>query len=75
MTGEVFVRDTNIEKNGKKLFIVVGIISADSIESLTLFGEHQYAVKNLELINPVDRKELAKGMGTDNLLREPIWRV
>jgi hypothetical protein len=59
--------------NGKKVFMVVGIIGADEIDALE--GETQYTIKNLELVDPVDKSEMARGKNADNLLTYPMWRI
>lgn len=75
MTGQLFVRETGMEKDGKKILMVFGIVDADELEALTLKAENQYTIKNLELVYPIDRKSMSRGVSPDSLLREPIWKV
>jgi hypothetical protein len=76
MTGQLFLRDCGGRaNNGKQLYLVVGVVGLDPVETLTLEGEHQYTIKNLELVDPIDRTEIARGQSPDGLVREPIWRV
>jgi hypothetical protein len=74
MIGQVFVRETGVEKNGKKLYIVAGIVGLDENDML-LSGETQYTITKMNLQDPVDRTLEGKGQMIDGLLRSLIWRV
>lgn len=73
MTGQLFLRGPMREINGKKIFMVVGIIGANEWEGLE--GETQYTIKNIELVEPVNQEKLARGKNADNLLTYPMWRI
>lgn len=75
MTGQLFLRDTGIKKVGKNVYMIFGVVGLDEIEVNNMSNENQYTIKNLELINPIDMKEFAKGYTADGLLTQPIWRV
>jgi len=75
MTGTVFLRSADFKKDGKNIFMVCGVIGLSEEEALQFQGETQYTIKNIELVDPVDRKEIAKGNGLDGLVKLPIWRT
>lgn len=78
ITGQVILRDTGANaNNGKKLFIAVGIVGMDEAElaNYEKVGEQQFTIKNLELVDPIDQTDLARGQAINYLLRMPIWRV
>lgn len=73
ISGQVILRDTGGVREGKKVFMVFGIIGLS--KDTNLLSEHQYTVNDLKLSAPIDRTEIARGNTPDNLLTEPIWRI
>ncbi|MNS48791.1 hypothetical protein D3C71_1358890 [compost metagenome] len=74
-TGQLFLRGPMSDHNGKKVFMVVGVIGVDEDEAAMIQGESQYTIMNLLLTNPEDMSEQSIGMNADNLLTSPIWRI
>ena len=77
ITGQVFMREAG-ERDGRKLFMVIGILAAP--EGQGWIGEQQYdvlAFNNLQLTvtNPHDPAVDTRGLGADGLLTSPMWRV
>lgn len=75
-TGKLFIRGTNKKVNGKKVYIVAGIIAFDTeieIEKLyTVYGiEHDI----LCLSNPHDPPVDVKSLRIDQILTSKIWQV
>lgn len=86
ITGQLMLRETNQEIDGRKVYTVFGLIAPGKGETLTLEGEHQYDVVGMEVMgdlrlhivqaSAIDRTELAKRGHTPNqLLCSPIWRI
>ena len=83
ITGQVFFRETGAvapTRDGRRLVSFVGIIAV--ADDFTFADEHQYVVTGGDdgtrlAIHPstgIDRTELAAGLSTGQLLKEPIWR-
>jgi len=86
ITGQLMIRETNAEIDGRKVVMVFGVIAAEKGQTIDLKGEHQYDVVGMEVMgdlrlhivqaSALDRTELAKRGHTPNqLLCSPIWRV
>lgn len=73
LSGQVILRDTGGIREGKKLFMVFGVIGLS--KDTNLLSEHQYTIKHLELLAPIDRTEITEGDTPDGLLIKPIWRI
>jgi hypothetical protein len=75
MTGQLFLRDTGVKKNGKNVFMVFGVVGLDDAEAISMPNENQYTIKNIELVDPINMKAYARGNSADGLLTSPIWRI
>lgn len=75
MLGQVFLRKTGLIVDGKEVVIIAGNVTLSEEESATLQNETQYVISGATLSHPIDRKEEARGMMIDSILRMPIWRV
>jgi hypothetical protein len=75
MYGQMFMRDTGCVSNGKKLFIACGIVALDSLEEMQTQNESIYTLTEFKISNPVCVKKEATGMGLDQIIQSPFWRV
>lgn len=77
MLGQVILRDTNTVVNGKKAYIIAGIVSLNEEEQLKLKGEHQYIIINVSFY-PCFERDLTnelRGQSIDGALTSPLWRL
>lgn len=73
ISGQVILRDTGGIKDGKKVFMVFGVIGLS--KDTNILNEHQYTINHLNLSAPIDRTEIARGNTPNGLLTEPIWKI
>lgn len=77
MLGQVILRDTNTIINGKKAYIIAGVVSLANEEQLKLKGEHQYIITNASFYPSFERDltEELRGRSIDGALTSPLWRL
>jgi hypothetical protein len=75
MTGQVVLRETGLVKDGKKVYMVFGVLGIPDDEARAFKGETKYTIQHLELVNPEDVKKITRGNTPDGLLKYPMWRV
>lgn len=77
MLGQIILRDTNTVINGKKAYIIAGVVSLTNEEQQKLKGEHQYIITDASFYPCFERDltEKLKGMSIDGALTSPLWRL
>lgn len=74
LSGQLFFRDTGIKKDGKKLFMVCGVVGIAGVNK-EILSEHQYTIKDIKLGDEIDRSKDTIGETPDSIVQLPIWRV
>jgi hypothetical protein len=75
--GQVVLREAG-QKDGKKLFMVIGVLALD--EDTDLKGEHQYTVAGTDeglsiLAHGDDLRDCLRGRNANDILTSRIWRI
>ncbi len=83
VTGQVILRKAGVQKNGKELYMIVGIIGLE--HDAVINTDHQYTLVGREfpdsitmqvmMNGAVDRTEEARGLGLGHLVTLPIWKL
>ena len=85
ITGQLMIRETNAEIDGRKVVMVFGVMAAEKGKTIDLKGEHQYDVVGMDVLgdlrlqiiqaSEIDQTEANRGMTPSQLLCCPIWRI
>lgn len=77
MFGQVFLRETSTTIQGKKAYIIAGIVALNNTENVAVMGEHQYILQHAELYPgfDVDVSRVTRGNSIDGVLCSPIWNI
>lgn len=77
MFGQIFLRETSTTIQGKKAYIIAGVVALNDTENVNVTGEHQYILQRAEF-HPafnVDVSEWTRGNNIDGVLMSPIWNI
>lgn len=73
MTGQLFARGPYDGPDGKKVFILMGLVCPEDGE---LQGETQYTIAVPPvLVQPKNVKAHTVGNGLSGIIQSPIWRI
>lgn len=86
ITGQIMIRETNQEIDGRKVVMVFGVMAAGKGEVIDLKGEHQYAITGMDVMGDLrftliqaseteTPDEYNRGATPSQLLCSPIWRI
>jgi len=74
MKGQLLFRETSqISKSGKKVFIVIGLVTQDEDEMIN--DGFKYDLLDMAVHKGKDFRELNDSMSPEDLLSESIWNI